>query len=165
MQPFALAVLQNDYGVDATSWQDAIRAFHTALWTGEFDAELQKTSSQIPAHYDSRHSEMVKVVREQFGSLARALRSTQAAEAMSIVPQVPETTETTEIAPEGSLGGVRDGDVTASLAADMTALELVEELNKQALEERAKSLQTALSVQAAGWTSACVDNGTEGRGA
>jgi hypothetical protein len=48
----------------------------------------------------------------------------------------------------------------------MTALEkkkLVEELNKQALEQRAKCLQTDLLVQAAGWTSVCVDNGTEGR--
>ena len=86
---------------------------------------------------------------------------------MSIVPQVPEATETTETAPDGSLSMVRDGDVTASLAADMTALEktkLLDEHNKQAVEKRAKSLQTELLVQAAGWRSVCEYNGTEGRG-
>ena len=160
IQPFTLAVLQNDYNVDATSWPDSIRAFYKELWTGDFDAELQKTNGQIPAHYDSRRSEMLKVVREQFVSLARALSSTKAAKAMSVVPGAPT-------APDGSLGGVRDGDVTAIFAAAKSALEkkeLVGKLNEQAFQERATSLQREVLVPAASWTSVCVGNGTEGRG-
>ena len=58
--PHVVSVLEADFGSDHKAWPDQIKSFFKELWTGEYDAQLQQTSAVLPAHYDTRHSEMSK---------------------------------------------------------------------------------------------------------
>jgi hypothetical protein len=58
--PHVVSVLESDFGTDRKSWPDQIKAFLKELWTGEYDTQLQQTSAVLPAHYDTRHTEMTK---------------------------------------------------------------------------------------------------------
>ena len=94
-----------------------------------------------------------QALKAQLSPLARAFSSARAAEAM-VVAQEPRTETSENSAAEASGNTVTtEGDVTNSLAKDMTTLErrqLVETLNKQATEERARQLRSSFTQHAAG---------------
>lgn len=93
-----------------------------------------------------------KALKIQLVPLTRAISACKAAEAMTVVHEKPaESAETTENAE--SAESVPDGDVTSSLAKDMTQLErkqLVETLNKQAAQERGRNMRESFLKAAAG---------------
>ena len=93
-----------------------------------------------------------QALRLQLQPLQRAISSTQAAAAMTVVvpPKAQEIVETSETST--GVASVKEGDVTESLAADMSALErkqLVQTLNKQSREDRVAATQGELLKQAA----------------
>lgn len=99
---------------------------------------------------------MTKALRHQFLPLTRALNSTKAAEAMLVVITPLKTAENedeTDKKDDKKAEDVGDGDVTTSLAKDMSTLEkrqLVETLNKQAHQERSRHMRKEFLKQAAG---------------
>jgi hypothetical protein len=60
LKPHVISILETDFGSDNRAWPDQIKAFYKEFWTGEYDAQLQQTSAVLPAHYDTRHTEMIK---------------------------------------------------------------------------------------------------------
>ena len=93
-----------------------------------------------------------QALANQLHPLSRALTATKAAEAMQVVVQKPpETVETAGIAETAEATG--EGDITQALAADMTALEkkqLVDKLNRSASKERADAMRGEFLASAAG---------------
>ena len=87
----------------------------------------------------------------QLTPLSRAVDSTKAAAAMQIIVEKP--TETPMETSETSKGIDLEGDITQSIAADMTVLEkrqLVDKLNKTAAKERSELMRADFLASAAG---------------
>ena len=60
LEPFITTVIQNEFGTVESVWPESISGFYRELWRGEFDTDLTKVSALLPAHYDTRSTEMQK---------------------------------------------------------------------------------------------------------
>ncbi|CAK0793449.1 unnamed protein product [Prorocentrum cordatum] len=156
--PFIESVLQSEYGPDMRAWPDQATALHKQLWVGELDSDLIQVSTQIPGHFDARHSEIVKLLTSVFTPLQRTMKAVAAAKATRVTEQPPPPPLETASAGDGDEGGSgmteKTGDVTNELAAGLDLAEkkkLVSDLNKQAqaISDRDKSLQRQIDQRAA----------------
>jgi hypothetical protein len=94
-----------------------------------------------------------QALKNQLVPLTRALSASKAAEAMVVVAVPEKKTESVDAEIAG--GDLGDGDITSSFAKDMSVLErrqLVETLNRQAVQERARSMRAAFLKEAGGRT-------------
>ena len=60
LEPFITAAIVADFGSNSAEWPDSIKTFHRDMWTGTFDLDITRVCNQLPAHFDSRQTEMTK---------------------------------------------------------------------------------------------------------
>lgn len=70
LEPFVVSLLDTEYGKEKAQWPDSIKSFFRGMWTGDFDVDMHRVSNALPAQFDSKQSEMIKV-------LQRPLKSTR----------------------------------------------------------------------------------------
>ena len=156
LSPFVTSVLTTEFGAEPKTWPDPAAAFHAQMWSGEYDVDICKISSQIPEHYDGRCAEMTKLLKNLFTPLSKLLKKIEADEAMKEVPQDPPPPAQDK--PEGKESEVSTeslpdtGDITEALAKDLDLVQkkkLVNDLNRQEKQRRDNDIQQALAEQAA----------------
>ena len=150
------SVLTTEFGAEPKTWPDPAAAFHVQMWSGEYDVDICKISSQIPEHYDGRYAEMTNLFKNLFPPLSKLLKKIEADAAMREVPQdqqppaqnekeVNESDVSKESSPDA-------GDITESLAKDLDLVQkkkLVNDFNRQEKLRRDNNIQQALAEQAA----------------
>ena len=122
------------------SWPDVAKSRYREIWRGDYDQELQATSSVLPASLDRAKSAMQTRLREQLPCLSRLMLAMNQMKAASItVGPSAEPVEPQEPCSASALE--QEGNVTAAIPAfgELSASEkraLVEKLNAEAATKR-----------------------------
>jgi hypothetical protein len=131
-------VLENEFG-PKTGWPDLATGFHRELWRGEFDQSLAGLAWMLPSNTDSRT--MQARLKEQFSGLARVLLHLAVKDSVMVAPEIAVSARSTMILDE------QPADMTAVFSQATSPSEkqaLVQKLNCDAKDERARALQSEL---------------------
>ena len=152
LTPFIERILQMKYGNAAETWPEAAAKYLREHQMGSYDLDCLKTSSALPAQFDSRPSEMMKLIEQNFQPLKGMLNKIAAAEALKQAPQDTQKDQTEPGKDEETNEGAGEdqkevlGDVTQELAKDMSAADkiaLVQKLNKEQKQQHHSDTQGA----------------------
>ena len=143
-------------------WTDAVKAFRTALWTGEHDSEVTKLVSLLPAALDSQPTQMqrriseifppILTVMQQKDSEAHQLTMTQQRKDELAKRKEDEDAKEKDRNELPAVPAVHDGDITEEIFKDADAQEkrrLCEAMNKDAKKRHENNLKKELGRAAA----------------
>ena len=143
-------------------WTDAVKAFRTALWTGEHDVEINKLASLLPAALDSQPSQMQRRISEVFPPILTVMQQKDS-EAHQLTMQQKRKEELAKRKEEEeektkqdnelpAVPAVNDGDITEAVFKDADSAEkrrLREAMNKEAKKRHENNLKKDLGRAAA----------------
>ena len=146
-------------------WNDSVRSFHTALWLGEYDVEITKLSSLLPASLDTQPSQMQRRISEMFPPLLQILQAKETEASRLAASKEAEEKEAKKRREEeehnkkqegdlqsSAVPAVSDGDVTEELFKDQDAAgkrSLCAAFNKDAVKKRDAAMEKAFHGAAA----------------